>query len=110
MEGRDDIVPCYEIKILSGLCGPVNMHLAFTKNGKHFLDLVNQMDGQGHVEDDHATGNVSVQRQQQIDANFDLRCWSLNMQLLRPYWRHTEQYNALISTAVQHSKDQPFIR
>lgn len=110
VEGRDDIVACFEIKILRGMYGPADMYLAFTKDGKHYLDLVIQVDGQGHFEDNHAIGNVSVQQQQQIDADFDRRCWALNKRLLRLHWRDTEQYGALISTAVQRSKDQPLIR
>lgn len=110
VEGRQDVVACFEVKILRGLYGPADMYLAFTKDGQHHLDLVIQVDGQGHFDDNHAIGNVAVQQQQQIDADFDSRCWALNKRLLRLHWRDSDQYAALISKAVQRSKVQPCMR
>lgn len=110
VEGREDIVACFEVKVLRGFHGAADIYLAFTRDGQHYLDIVIQVDGQGHFDDRRAIGNVSVQQQQQIDAEFDARCWSLNKRLLRLHWRDGKQYAALISNAVQRSMDQPLMR
>ena len=125
VDSNEDMVACAEVKILRGYYGPADIFIPFSKDGKHRIDLVIQIDGQHHFEQHRQIAarskkqseqqhqqdqSNSLQDVQRADADFDDRCWQLNLRLLRLHYKDSAAYAQLIQQAWQRCLTSPEIR
>lgn len=125
VDQHQDMIACAEIKRLRGYYGAADIYIPFSKDGRCRADLIIQVDGQHHFEPKHQiiprrskeqqTAHWQKQleeyeEQQRIDADFDQRCWELNVRLLRLHYKDTAAYSHLIKAAWQRCLASPNIR